>query len=87
VIEERKHDPVINRFELKKIVDRVDPNLKIGSGMVGTVYATGKSDVFSVKSSGSLGGEDPRIGIIEAVVRKTGSQDSEDVEIISWKER
>ncbi len=54
---------------------------------MGRVYATGKSDVFSVKSSGSPGEENPRIGIIEAVVRKTGSQDSENVEIISWKER
>jgi len=56
IIEERKNDPVINRIELKRIVDSVDPNLKIGSGMMGTVYATGKSDVFFVKSSGIIGG-------------------------------
>jgi len=87
VIEERKDDPTVKRKELKKIVKTVDPNLKISSGMMGTVYATGKSDVFSVKSSGSFGEGTPTISIIEAVVRKSGSKDSANVEIISWKER
>jgi general secretion pathway protein K len=89
VIEERKENPVISLEKVKEIEKRynTDPANSISAGLTILVLNSGKSDVFSVTSTGSLGGEDPTVSIIEAVIRKSASGDSEEVNIISWKER
>ena len=90
VIEARKDDPIVNINKVKKIVDTIgdiDPTLNIKSGLSGVVLSTGNSDVFSLTSVGSIGGEAPTSKVINAVVRKSRSSSSQGVNIISWKER
>ncbi|HEX3033702.1 MAG TPA: general secretion pathway protein GspK [Thermodesulfobacteriota bacterium] len=89
VIEERKENPIINLEKVKEIEKRynVDSSNSISSGLTILVLNSGKSDVFSVTSTGSLGGENPTVSIIEAVIRKSTSGKSGEVNVISWKER
>lgn len=87
VIQARTDDPVVNLKKVRGIVKTIDPNLKINPGLSGVVLSTGNSDVFSLTSVGSIGGEAPTSKIVNAVVRKGGSASSQGVNIISWKER
>lgn len=89
VIEGRKENSVISLEKVKEIEKRynTDPGNSISAGLSILVLNSGQSDVFSVTSTGSLGGEDPTVSIVEAVIRKSTSGDSKEVNIISWKER
>jgi len=87
VIEARKDDPLVGIKKVREIVKAIDPNLRINAGLSGVVLGTGKSDVFSLTSIGSIGGEAPTSKAVNAVVRKSGSINSQGVNIISWKEQ
>jgi hypothetical protein len=87
VIEERKNNPIIDRRKVSEIVKTIDPTLRISAGLAGIVVSSGRSDVFSITSTGSLGEENPTIRVTKAVIRKSSSQNSRGVRIISWKER
>jgi len=52
----------------------------------GVVLNSGESDVFSVRSTGSFGDENPTLSTVEAVIRKNSPGESSSVDIISWKE-
>ena len=87
VIEARKENAVIDRKKVTEVVNNVDPTLKINAGLSGVVFHSGQSDVFRVTSIGSIGGEDPTIRVVEAVVRNNRSSNNQGIEIISWKEK
>ncbi|MBF8302035.1 MAG: hypothetical protein HW396_316 [Candidatus Dadabacteria bacterium] len=87
VMESRKDDPLVGIKKVREIVKAIDPNLRINAGLSGVVLGTGKSDVFSLTSIGSIGGEAPTSKAVNAVVRKSGSINSQGVNIISWKEQ
>jgi type II secretory pathway component PulK len=89
VIDARKDNPIINQAKVRQIVQKenTDPTIPIAAGLSGVVLNTGQSDVFSVMSTGIIGQVDPIVRIINAVVRKTISGNSQGVKIISWKER
>ena len=87
VMESRKDDPLVGIKKVREIVKAIDPNLRINAGLSGVVLGTGKSDVFSLTSIGSIGGEAPTSKVVNAVVRKSGSTNSQGVNIISWKEQ
>src|SRR5579884_14980 len=89
VIDARKDNSVIEQRMVREIVDRknVDPSIPISAGLSGVVLTTGKSDVFSIISTGSLGQRSPITRTIRVVVRKSTSQNSHGVNIISWKEQ
>lgn len=83
ILEARKDNPIVDRKRANEIVKSIDPTLQITAGLAGVVLSSGQSDVFSIRSIGSLGEEDSTLRIIDAVIRK----DSRKVEIISWKEQ
>ncbi len=87
VIEARKDESVIKQTRVREIAQNIAPDIHISAGLTGVVLNSGESDVFSVMSVGSLGGENPTIGLINAVIRKGGSEESNKIRIISWKER
>jgi len=88
VIEARKDEPIIKQKKVREIAQSVDPESKISAGLTGVVLNSGESDVFSVISIGTLGGEEnPTTRIIKAVIRKSSSVDSSGVKIVSWKEQ
>jgi general secretion pathway protein K len=87
VIEARNDDPIVDIRKVREIVKIIDPNLKINPGLSGVVLGTGKSDVFSLTSVGSIGGEVSTSRVVNAVVRKSGFRSSQGVNIVSWKER
>ncbi|MCI0455071.1 MAG: type II secretion system minor pseudopilin GspK [Candidatus Dadabacteria bacterium] len=87
VIEARKDDPIVDIRDVREMVKVIDPNLKINPGLSGVVLGTGKSDVFSLTSVGTIGGVASTSRVVNAVVRKSGSESSQGVNIISWKER
>lgn len=89
VIDARKDNSVIDQKKVREIVQKenVDPAIPISAGLSGVVLSTGKSDVFSIISTGSLGQGNPITRVIRAVVRKKTSQNSQGVDIISWKEQ
>ncbi|MGH7909961.1 MAG: general secretion pathway protein GspK, partial [Thermodesulfobacteriota bacterium] len=88
VIEARKENPIVDIKKVREIVKAMDPNLRIKpSDISGVVLGSGTSDVFSLTSIGSIGGEAPTSKVINAVLRKSSSRSSQGVNIISWKER
>ncbi|HEY7535770.1 MAG TPA: hypothetical protein VH878_07475 [Thermodesulfobacteriota bacterium] len=87
IIEARNDDPIVDIRKVREIVKTVDPNLKINPGLSGVVLGSGKSDVFSLTSVGSVGEGVSTSRIVDAVVRKKGSGSSQGVNVISWKER
>lgn len=89
VIDARKDNSVIDQRRVREIVQKenVDPSIPISAGLSGVVLTTGKSDVFSITSTGSLGRGNSIARVIRAVVRKSTSQNSQGVNIISWKEQ
>ena len=87
VIEARKDNSIIDRKRVREIINDVDPTLKINAGIGGVVLNSGKSDAFSVISSGIFGEENPTLRTVEAVIRKGSSGQSRGIHIISWKER
>lgn len=86
IIEARGDEPVINQKKARDIAKGVDSTAEISAGLVGVVYSSGKSDIFSVKAVGSLGEINPTKRIVEAVLKKTRIENKEVVDIISWKE-
>lgn len=88
VIDARKDNSIIDQRKVREIVQRenVDPSIPISAGLSGVVLSTGKSDVFTIMSTGSLGQGNPITKTIRAVVRKITSQNLQGVNIISWKE-
>jgi len=86
IIEARKDEQIIKQRKVRDIAREVDPNINISAGLIGVAVNSGKSDVFYVKSIGSLGETNPTIRVVESVIRKTSSRNSQDISIISWKE-
>ena len=86
IIEARKDEQIINQKRARDIARDVDPNINISAGLIGVALNSGKSDVFYVKSIGSLGETNPTIRVVESVIRKTSSRNSPDISIILWKE-
>ncbi len=86
IIEARKDEQIIKIKIVRDIVRDVDPNINISAGLVGVSLISGKSDVFYVKSIGSLGEANPTIRVVESVIRRTSSRNLQDISIISWKE-
>lgn len=87
VIETRQEDNKIDRKKVSEIIKEVNPTLRINAGINGVVLKSGESDVFSVRSTGRSGYDNPTLRTIEAVIRKGGSsRESSAVDIISWKE-
>lgn len=87
VMEARKDNPIIDRKKVSDIIKDVDPTLDIRSGVGGVVLNSGESDVFSVISSGMVGGENPTLKTVQAVIRKGSSGQSRGIRVISWKEK
>ncbi len=86
IIDAREDQPVIDQKKAREIATVVDSTSEISAGLVGVTLNSGYSDVFSVKSVGSLGESNPTKRIIEAVLRKTRENNQNKVNIISWKE-
>ena len=86
IIDAREDQPVIDQKKAREIATEVDSTSEISAGLVGVTLNSGYSDVFSVKSVGSLGESNPTKRIIEAVLRKTRENNQDKVNIISWKE-
>lgn len=87
VIDARKDEPIVKQTKVREIAQSIAREPQISAGLTGVVLSSGESDVFSVTSVGNLGGENPTVGIIKAVIRKSNSGESSEVRIISWKER
>ena len=86
IIEARKDTPIINQQKAREIAKNVDSTSAISAGLVGVTLGSGESEIFSVKSVGSLGEESPTKRIIEAVLKKTKRDNEVIVDIVTWKE-
>ncbi|MFI5322317.1 MAG: general secretion pathway protein GspK [Thermodesulfobacteriota bacterium] len=86
VIEARKDTPVIDQKKARDIAKVVNPNTTISAGLVGVTLNSGESEIFSVRSVGSLGEGTPTLRIIEAVLKKTTRNQNTIVKIMTWKE-
>ena len=86
IIAAREEFTIINQSKAREIAKEVDPTAEISAGLVGVVFSSGKSDIFSVKAEGSLGEFNPTKRVVEAVLKKSRENGNEFVDIISWKE-
>ncbi len=86
IIEGREEEPIVGQKRARDLTGEVDPTLEISAGLVGVVHNSGKSDIFSVLSVGSLGEDNPTKRVVEAVLKKTTGNNTETVDIVSWKE-
>jgi type II secretory pathway component PulK len=86
VIAARKDTPVIDQKKARDIAKEVAPDATISSGLVGVTLNSGESEIFTVKSVGSLGESSPTKRIIEAVLKKTRHGQDVVVDIVIWKE-
>lgn len=86
IIAAREEHTIISQSRAREVAKDADPTAEISAGLVGVVFSTGKSDVFSVKAEGSLGEYNPTKRVIEAVLKKSRVDNREVVDIISWKE-
>jgi len=86
IIAAREDEPIITQKKAREIATEIDSTSEISAGLVGVTHSSGYSNVFSVKSVGSLGESNPTKRIIEAVLRKTNENKQNKVDIISWKE-
>lgn len=86
IIAAREEAPVIDQKKAREIATGVDSTSAISAGLIGVIVNSGYSDMFSVKSVGSLGEANPTKRIIEAILMKTNENNQNKVEIISWKE-
>ncbi|MGQ0794018.1 MAG: general secretion pathway protein GspK [Deltaproteobacteria bacterium] len=86
VIEARENNPVVDRRVVSQIARTTDTSLTIAPGLTGVALGPGRSDVFSVLSTGSFGEENPTVRVTNAVLKKAVSQGSRGVNIVSWKE-
>ncbi len=84
ILEKREDDNVISRKEVKNIVNKIGTEHNISAGLSGLVLKYGKSDIFSVRSTGVAGSGDITIKNIEAVVKKPSRSNAQ--QIVSWKE-
>lgn len=86
IIAAREDQPVIDQKKAREVAADVASTAEISAGLVGVSLSSGYSDVFSVKSVGSLGESNPTKRIIEAIILKTTENNENKVDIISWKE-
>lgn len=86
IIAAREDQPVIDQKKAREVASGVDSTSEISAGLVGVTLNSGYSEIFSVKSVGSLGDSNPTKRIIEAVIKKTTENNQTKVDIISWKE-
>lgn len=86
IIAAREDQPVIDQKKAREVAADVASTAEISAGLVGVSLSSGYSDIFSVKSVGSLGESNPTKRIIEAIILKTTENNENKVDIISWKE-
>lgn len=86
VIEARKETPVIDQQKAREIAKNVAPHSTVNAGLVGVALNSGESEIFSVRSVGSLGEASPTKRVIEAVIKKTRRDQDVIVDIVTWKE-
>ena len=86
IIAAREDQPVIDQKKAREVATEIDSTAEISAGLVGVTLSSGYSDIFSVKSVGSLGESNPTKRIIEAIIMKTKGNNGNKVSIISWNE-
>lgn len=87
IIEYRQEDPVVNRNEVRELIEEFGSELEIEDALEDSVYPSGKSDTFMVTSVGTFEESGMAVTTIEAVLRKSGPISEQNVDIMSWKER
>ena len=87
IITRRSTKRVISASQTNKILKEVDSSVKISSGISGVVLKGGKSDVYTVVSTGIVGEQIPVTKQIRAVIRKDLKKKNSYPTVASWRER
>ncbi len=86
VITKRSLSRIIPVSEAKKILKQVDSSANISSGLSGLVHKEGKSDIYTVVSTGMTGEQRELYKQVRAVIWKNQKRNRTKPVVVSWQE-
>ncbi len=86
VIAKRLLSRIISLDEAKKTLKQIDSTTNISSGLSGLVHKEGKSDIYTVVSTGMTGEQRDLYKQVRAVIWKNQNENQTKTVVVSWQE-